>query len=207
MSERRDDPLDRLGSIDIYLLDQIMRGRIAPGMTVLDAGCGSGRNLEYFLLGDFHVLGADVDPDAVARVRALAERLTSQRHDDRFRVEPIEALSFADGCADVVVANAVLHFARDESHFDAMLNQLWRVLAAGGLLFTRLASDIGIAGEVRPLEGRWFELPDGSERFLVSASMLERATERLGGSLADPLKTTVVQNLRAMTTWVVRKPA
>jgi len=199
--------LRHLGGIDIYLLDQVMRERIVPGMKVLDAGCGSGRNLVYFLHEGFEVMGADHDPECIDRVRALAESLSPESDPGRFRVETIEALSFADGCADVVVANAVLHFARDESRFDLMLDQLWRVLAPGGLLFTRLASSIGIASDLEPLGRGWFELPDGSERFLVDASKLESSTVRLGGSLADPLKTTVVQNLRSMTTWVVRKPA
>jgi SAM-dependent methyltransferase len=202
-----DDLLQRLGGIDIYLLDQVMRGRILPGMTVLDAGCGSGRNLVYFVRAGFRVLGADHDPECIDRVRALVENLAPGAKRDRFRVEPIEALSFDDGCADVVVANAVLHFARDREGFDQMVDQLWRVLKPGGLLFARLASSIGIASEVQPLERGWFELPDGSERFLVDAEMLERATARLGGRLADPIKTTVVQDLRSMTTWVVHKPS
>lgn len=199
--------LRSLGNIDIYLLDQVMRGRILPGMTMLDAGCGSGRNLVYFLRAGFEVLGADHDPECVDRVRALAESVSPGSAQQRFRAETIEALSFDDGCADVVVANAVLHFARDRERFDLMVDQLWRVLAPGGLLFTRLASSIGIESEVQPLERGWFELPDGSERFLVDAEILERATARLGGRLADPIKTTVVHNLRSMTTWVVHKPS
>ena len=48
-------------------------------------------------------------------------------------------------------------------------------------------------------------MPDGSERYLVDEALLCRLTGELGGQLADPLKTTVVQNQRCMTTWVVRK--
>lgn len=29
------------GDVDIYLFDQLLRGPIAPGMRVLDAGCGA----------------------------------------------------------------------------------------------------------------------------------------------------------------------
>ena len=53
-------------------------------------------------------------------------------------------------------------------------------------------------------DGRYL-LPDGSERYLVDEAMLMRFTAALGGSLVDPLKTTVVQDQRCMTTWVVRK--
>ena len=33
---------DQFGPIDIYLFDQLLRGRIQPGMRVLDAGCAEG---------------------------------------------------------------------------------------------------------------------------------------------------------------------
>src|SRR5690606_32859112 len=109
--------------------------------------------------------------------------------------------------ADVVIASAVLHFARDDAHFEAMLTALWRVLKPDGLFFARLASTIGIADEVQPRGGGRYLLPDGSERYLVDADRLLALTERLGGALLDPIKTTVVHGQRAMTTWVVVRGA
>jgi ubiquinone/menaquinone biosynthesis C-methylase UbiE len=114
-------------------------------------------------------------------------------------------MTFEDACADVVVCNTVLHFARDDAHFEAMLDGLWRVLKPGGLLFTRLGSTIGMESRVEQVKGRRYRSPDGSERYLVDEALLVGQTERLGGTLADPIKTTVVQDLRAMTTWVVWK--
>ncbi len=99
----------------------------------------------------------------------------------------------------------MLHFARDEAHFRAMLHGAWRLLKPGGLFFCRLASSIGMESRMRPLGGRRFLLPDGSERFLVDEAYLMALTAELGGSLLDPLKTTVVQDQRCMTTWVVRR--
>ena len=199
------DLREQFGDIDIYLFDQLMRGRIEPGMRVLDVGCGGGRNLVYLLRRGFDVAGVDQDPDAVAHVRALAARLAPALPPDNFRVEAIEALSFPEAWADVVIASAVLHFAFSEAHFDSMLASIWRVLAPGGLLFARLASSIGISDRVQPLGDGRFRLPDGSDRFLVDERMLMGIGARLGGDLIDPLKTTVVQNQRAMTTWVVQK--
>lgn len=199
-------PAELFGAIDIYLFDQILRGRIRPGMRILDAGCGSGRNLVYFLRAGYEVYAVDHDPETVERVRELAAELAPRLPAETFRAETVEAISFEEGSFDVVVSSAVLHFARDEEHFTAMLDAMWRVLAPGGLLFCRLASDIGMEGRFRALGGGWFELLDGSERYLVDANRLRRETERLGGAMADPLKTTVVHDLRCMTTWVVRKP-
>lgn len=193
------------GQIDIYLFDQLLRGRIAPGMRVLDAGCGAGRNVVFLLQNGYDVSAVDADPDAVAQVRQLASRLAPALPEGQFRVEPVEALSFDAGSFDAVISSAVLHFARDERHFDAMLRSMWRVLRPGGLLFARLASTIGLEHAVAPLAGRRFRLPDGTERFLVDQPMLARSLEALGGELLDPLKTTVVHDQRSMTTWVVRK--
>jgi hypothetical protein len=42
-------------------------------------------------------------------------------------------------------------------------------------------------------------------RYLVDEAPLDSAAEQLGGELADPLKTTIVRDQRAMTTCVLRK--
>lgn len=195
---------EEFGNIDIYVFDQLLRGRIVPGMRVFDAGCGGGRNLVYLLRNGYDVAGNDADSNAIAQVRALASSLApGSAHD--FRVEAIEATSFPDASFDVVIASAVLHFARDAAHFESMLRQLWRVLEPGGMFFARLASTIGIEGEVSALGNGRYRLPDGSDRFLVDAPAIEAWTGRLGGALLDPIKTTVVHGQRSMTTWVVKK--
>ncbi len=195
----------QFGQIDIYLFDQLLKGRIAPGMRILDAGCGGGRNIMYFLRSGYEVYAADADADAVNGIRSLATKLAPALPASNFRVEPVEHMSFDDACADVVISNTVLHFARDDAHFEAMLLGSWRVLKPGGLFFCRLGSTIGMEAQVKRFEGRRYWSPDGSERYLVDAALLTAAAERIGGELADPLKTTVVQNQRSMTTWVLRK--
>ncbi len=196
---------DQFGAIDIYLFDQLLRGRITAGTRVLDAGCGSGRNLVYLLRQGFEVFGADSDPHALQATRQLALSIAPRLPADNFRLEAVEAMSFPDGFADVVISSAILHFARSDDQFRAMLQGSWRVLKPGGLLFCRLASSIGIENQIQRLLGRRFQLPDGSERYLVDKALLIKLTEQLGGQLTDPLKTTVVQNQRSMTTWIVRK--
>ena len=195
----------QFGDIDIYLFDQLLRGRITPGMRVLDAGCGAGRNLVYLLREGYDLCGADADPRAIDAVRRLAARLAPHLPASNFRAEAVEAMSFPDASADVVISSAVLHFARDDEHFDRMLAGSWRALAPGGIFFCRLASSIGMADRMKPLGGGRFALPDGSERYLVDAARLTTAASVLGGTFVDPLKTTVVENQRCMTTWVMTK--
>ena len=193
------------GDIDIYVFDQLHKGRIEHGMRVLDAGCGDGRNVFYLMRHGFDVWGVDESEDAVAAIRRLAATIAPALDRDRFGVQRIEALSFGDTAFDVVFCSSVLHFANDEPHWWAMVRQLWRVLKPGGMLFTRLASTIGHESLVKLLRGRRYVMPDGNERFLVDEAYLTTATAELGGKLLDPLKTTVVQGARSMTTWVVGK--
>jgi SAM-dependent methyltransferase len=201
------DLLSLFGQIDIYLFDQLLRGRISPGMTVFDAGCGRGRNLVFFLRQAYQVYAIDPDPNAIRIVRSLAEELALQLPASNFRAEAVESSSFPDHFADVVISSAVLHFARDESHFQAMLRGTWRLVKPNGLFFCRLASSIGMESRFTSRGGRRFALPDGTERFLVDEAYLLGIASELGGDLADPLKTTVVQDRRCMTTWVMRKVA
>ncbi|MDE1162165.1 MAG: class I SAM-dependent methyltransferase [Acidobacteriaceae bacterium] len=194
---------EQFGQIDIYVFDQILRGNIAPPMTVLDAGCGYGRNLVYLLREGCKVLALDANPAGVEHVRALAGLLAPELPAENFRVGAIESMPFEDGVADVVLCNSVLHFARDEEHFLAMVEELWRCVKPGGVLFCRLGSRIGM--EFERLHGQIFRINDGSEWFLVDEAALMSMTEQMNALMVDPLKTTVVQDHRCMTTWVLRK--
>ena len=218
------------GGIDIDLFDQLLKGRIVPGMRVLDAGCGAGRNLVYFLRSGYEVFGVDESKPQIAQIREMAAALAPHLPAENFWVGLVERLTTdyteqteqkAEGRRqtagsvsrterlaadfDVVLSSAVLHFARDEEQWQAMVNEMWRVLKPGGMLFARLASTIGVEDQIELIEGRRYHLPDGSDRFLVDAEMLQRVTAALGGEFLEPIKTTVVENMRAMTTWVIRK--
>ena len=194
---------EQFGQIDIYVFDQLLRGNIASGMRVVDAGCGYGRNLVYLLREGFDVFAVDEDPEGVAHVRALARELQPRLPAENFQVAAIEKMPFPDAFADVVLCNSVLHFARDDRHFLSMVEELWRILRPGGMLFTRLGSRIGMDFEW--IRDNIYRIGDGSEWLLVDEAVLLRMTEQMDAVLVDSLKTTVVQDHRCMTTWVVRK--
>jgi tellurite methyltransferase len=191
--------------IDIYLFDLLLKGRITERMRLLDAGCGEGRNLVYLLQAGFDVSAVDSSGEAIAQVRSLVATLAPHLPRGNFRVEPVESLSFPDAAFDVVISSAVLHFATDEEHWQCMVNEMWRVLKVGGLFFARLASTVGLEDKIEHLQGRHYHLPDNSNRFLVDEAMLLSATERLGGEWIEPFKTVVVQNMRSMSNWCLRK--
>lgn len=193
------------GNIDIYLFDQLLKGRFDNCKTVLDAGCGGGRNLVYFMQNNYQVFGVDQNPEAVEAVKQLSVKLGADNSLSNFSVAGVEDMPFANQQFDLVICSAVLHFAQDERHFDAMVRSLWRVLKPGGYLFTRLASSIGIEALVYSIGNGRYQLPDGSERYLVNEETLLKYTHELNGTLYEPIKTTNVQNLRCMTTWCIQK--
>lgn len=193
------------GNIDIYLFDQLLKGTYDTCGKVLDAGCGGGRNLIYFLRNGYAVYGIDPNPNAISAVRQLSETLAPANAKENFIVSSAEDLPFDNNYFDLVISSAVLHFAQSPDHFHHMLLSMWRVLKPGGYLFARLASDIGIETQVQHLGNGRYLLPDGSERFLVNQKLLLQYTESLNARLHEPIKTTNVQNLRCMTTWCLQK--
>lgn len=195
----------QFGNIDIYLFDQLLKGRFDNCGKILDAGCGGGRNLVYFLQNGFDVYGIDPNPSAIEAIRELAGQFSPKLSPNNFKIAAAEDLPFEDNAFDLIISSAVLHFAADENHFEAMVTSMWRVLKPGGYLFARLASDIGIENLVQSFGNRRYLLPDGSERFLVNEKILLDYTWKLKGKLFEPIKTTNVQNLRCMTTWCLQK--
>ena len=200
-----------LGEVDIYVFDQLQKGRFDSVRRVLDAGCGEGRNLHYLLKEGRECFGIDRTPEAVADIRALAARLAPHLPASNFVTGEIASMPWPDASMDAVICSAVLHFARDEAHFDRMVHEMWRVLRPGGIFLARLASIYPAetpaprSGPSHPDAGHRVRNPDGAERFVVDEPMLLAYTSRLGAALLDPIKTTIVYQQRAMTTWVLRK--
>lgn len=199
------DLREMFGDIDIYLFDQIQKGRFMPGMKILDAGCGGGRNSFWFLKNGFDVFAVDIDPKAIEALRELAKTLAPQLSEENFQVASLDALPFADESFDWVICNSVMHFADDRAQFDRWFVEQWRVLKPGAIFFARLASSIGIEKLLIPTANGRFLMPDGSERFIVDEQMLRNSTTSVGGNFVEPIKTTNVENLRCMTTWVLVK--
>lgn len=199
-------PLQHLyGNIDIYLFDQLLKGRYDDCRKVMDVGCGGGRNLVYFLNNGFEVYGIDPNTAAINTAKALSASLAPDNPLMNFRVSDAEDMPFGEEYFDLVICSAVLHFARNQIHFREMLMSMWKVIKPGGYFFARLASDIGIEGLIDHTTNGRYLLPDGTERFLVNEQTLLDYTEELNGYLYEPIKTTNVQNLRCMTTWCLQK--
>jgi ubiquinone/menaquinone biosynthesis C-methylase UbiE len=194
-----------LGNIDIYLLDQILKGRYGQNAKILDAGCGEGRNLIYFLNNNYQVFGVDENPDAIRLLHFILGSTYPYLPKSNFQEGTVEKMTFNDENFNLVISSAVLHFAKSQTHFDDMINDMIRVLKPKGHLFIRTASDIGLNEKTAQKEQGSFLLPDGSIRFLITEKMIHDIIERHSLKLVEPIKTTNVNNLRCMTTLVLEK--
>jgi len=195
----------QLGNIDIYLLDQILKERYDNCKKIIDVGCGGGRNLVYFLQNGYEVYGLDPNEEALNYTKSLAKTLAPNLPQSNFQITTIEDNNFPKEAFDLVICSAVLHFAQSPEHFDKMLRATWQLLKPNGYFFARLATSISIENEIEYVGNQVYNLPDGSQRFLVDMETLLDYTEKLKAQLYEPIKTTNVQNLRAMTTWCMRK--
>jgi tellurite methyltransferase len=190
-----------VGNTDIYLLDQILKGRYGIHDRLLDAGCGHGRNLHWFLHHDMKVYGTDRDPSAIESLKALHPELDG----DRLRVCPLESTPFPDDYFDHLISSAVLHFAESPDQFLAMWQEMTRILKPGGSIFVRMASDIGIESRVKPMGSGVYLIPDGSFRFLLTRDLLTSLLDNFPLGFLEPLKTTNVDDQRCMSTLVLQK--
>ena len=193
------------GNIDIYLFDQLLKGRISKGSKVLDAGCGEGRNVQYLMEAGVTVYGADVSAEAIEAVRRLARQVAPGLSPENYVVADLAHLPYDDGQFDAVLCSAVLHFSKDEDHFRQMLEELWRVLQPGGLFFCRLSTTICMDGKLQQLHHRNFQMPHGPAWFLADEELLRSITTSLRAAWLEPLKTVLVEHDRSMTTWVLQK--
>ena len=189
-----------LGNADIYLIDQILKGRYQQNDLILDAGCGSGRNLHYFHQSGILFYANDINTEHIKNLQERYPKLS-----ENFKVSALEKLPFSDTMFDHVLCNAVLHFAKSETHFKAMFSELVRVLKKDGSLFIRMTSDIGIEGKSTLLQDGVYFLPDQSERFLLTRALLNEMLTTHQLSLLEHVKSTNVNDLRSMITLVLMK--
>ena len=188
---------DIVGNTDIYILDQIMKERYSEGQKILDAGCAEGRNLKWFYLSNFDIYGIDTSNDRLETAKQQYHKIAQN-----FTTGSIENLPYEKATFHHVLCSAVLHFAHSEKHFFTMFTELIRVLKPKGTLFIRVASNIGLDGNTPYLK----ESHTNREgTFFISREIIESLMTDFSIELLDPVKTTNVQDKRAMTTLVFQK--
>ncbi len=188
------------GNTDIYLLDQILKSRYNSSETILDAGCGNGRNIHWFYYNDFTLHGIDRDAEQIKKLKNKYSNLA-----ENFRVSKLEELPFEKETFHHIICNAVLHFAENTPHFETMFRELSRVLKPEGSLFIRMASTMGIEDKIIPISEGVYRLPDGTKRFLITKALLKKMMKQYTMAFLEPLKTVNVNDKRCMSTIVIQK--
>jgi len=199
-----EDLNSHLGNIDIYLLDQILKGRFNKSMKILDAGCGEGRNLIYFMREGFSVWGIDENPMAIKYLHTLARTINKSIPDESFQLGDLRDIQFPDENFEVVISSAVLHFSDGKNDFQKMFSELMRVLKTGGILFLRMCTDVGMNKMVHVSEGT-FKLPDGTIRYILTEEILGFLIDKYSLQYLEPFKSVVVHGQRSMATLVLEK--
>jgi 2-polyprenyl-3-methyl-5-hydroxy-6-metoxy-1,4-benzoquinol methylase len=189
--------LQQLNNIDLYLLDQVQKGRITQDSKILDAGCGVGRNSKFFIEHGFSIKG--FDPMA-ERIEEFLEVYPKCSED--YTVSTIEAYP-RDLKFDFIICNAVLHFAASHEHFQLMMSSMKELLAENGILFIRMTSDFARESSYWPNADGRVDLPDGTNRYLLNKEQLKKALLSNKLKYIEPLKTVNVNNERCMSTLVL----
>jgi tellurite methyltransferase len=189
-----------IGGIDIYLLDQILKERYSNKDIILDAGCGSGRNLKWFYKNGFTIYGIDKNSTGIDIVK---DKYKGQK--EHFSVQNLDSLNFKDEKFDHVVCNAVLHFAQNYQHFKKMFSELVRVVRKDGTIFIRIATIKGIEEHVTLISDGIYKLTDNTNRFLLTDNLLNEIKNEFNLQLLEPFKYVYVANIRSMATLVLRK--
>lgn len=190
-----------LGNTDIYLIDQILKSRYKPNDLILDAGCGGGRNMHWFLQNNISIYGVDIHEATIDQLRMLYPVLSTER----LMVSPVQQMPFTSNFFDHIISSAVLHFASSTHHFIEMMAEMVRVLKPDGTLFIRMTSNIGIENSVIEIADGVYQVPDGSIRFLLTKKILNDVINKLHLTYIEPLKTVNVDDVRCMSTLMLRK--
>lgn len=197
---------EQFGNIDIYLLDQLLKGTYADCRRILDLGCGYGRNSYWFLKNAYEVYALDQSEEAIHEFRRMATSLRPDLSVNNFICAAIDTkIPWETESFDLIICNAVLHFAENDQHFEEMLTSALNSLKPGGYFFARLASKEGLDGELKELGDGRYLLPDESERYLVDDETLRQYAIQFNMQAHEYIKTTLVEGLRAMTTVCWRK--
>jgi len=190
-----------LGNTDIYIIDQLLKGRYKEQDKILDAGCGPGRNIHWFLQHNFETYAIDINEELIKNLIASNPGLPI----DRFQVASLENIPFHNNFFDHIICVAVLHFASNTNQFKGMFAEVVRVVKQGGSILFRIAASTDFEDKIKFVSDGVFDIPDGSRRFLLNKDLLIECMQENKLSFLEPFKTVNVDDLRCMSTLVLQK--
>ncbi len=194
-----------LGNMDLFLMDQLLKGRLKKEFRILDAGCGEGRNLKYFISNGFNIYGIDRHPGAIQMLRYSANTWNKQFNTEKFQVGDIRSLPYENDSFDFVICIGVLHFSDDLEDYLRMMSEMVRVTKSGKSLFIRMDSSEGLKGAYPEIDGGKKVLQDGTIRFLAGRRLLEDTLKRFDLEWVEPLRILIENGKPGVSVQLMKK--
>lgn len=118
--------------------DQLFRGmEITAEDVVVDVGCGEGGNLAFCANRSAHVIGVDLDAEALVEAEAKVSEAKPRKYE--FHVAPAENVPVADGTATRVICTEVLEHVDDPM---VVLRELYRIGAPGAIYLIAVPDEV-----------------------------------------------------------------
>ena len=185
--------------MDLFLLDFILKGKIPEDCSVLDAGCGEGRNTIYFIRNGNEFRGIDSDESKVRLAEYMGNNISTSKA--KFEVGDIRHTGFEIDF-DLVICSRVLHFSKNEEDFYNSWSKLKSSLKKGGLIYVSMDSVVENTLGKEVGNGQ-YEFPDGQVRFSLTSAIYEEMKK--GFEEIEPLKTLVQNKVRAQSFMLLKK--
>lgn len=182
-----------LGNIDLFLLDQILKGRFEQAARILEVGCGEGRNLTYFIRNGYDVWGIDHHPTALQMLRMIGHSLHTNFDKEKFIEAKITEIPFPPQSFDAIICSAVLHFSPSEEAFFAAWDEMMKVLRKDGFLFISMYSSIPFPGKTQ------------SDFFLLTETLYRTVLQRYKLQEIEPTRTVVTGDAQAIAYLILKK--
>ena len=185
--------------MDLSLIDAILKGYLPASGTVLDVGCGEGRNGLYFIRTGFEYLGIDQDSSKIRLLEYLSSSLSNANAS--FKVGKMQEISF-ENRFDLVVASRILHFSEDRLDFLSIWEKLISSMKAGAVIYFAMDSAIATEFVLQKTNG-FSEFCDGRVSFALTEPLYQEMKVDLVE--VEPLKTIIYQNQRVQSFGLLRK--
>lgn len=170
--------LENFANTDLDVIDQLLKRRIPAESKILDAGCGEGRNLTYFIKNEYPVWAIDSDPLAVKYCQYYGKSIRPEFNSENILTDSIEEMLFPSSFFDVVFCINVIHAIPDNNLALLMLKKLSQVLKPGGYLLLKYKLDI-----LQKLDiGQWFDLVEPEKTIMIDGEkyLFQMLTKKAG---------------------------
>lgn len=170
---------------------------VGKHMSVLDLGCGAGRNTEILFRLGFNTYACDFYENMVATTK---ERLLSAGADKKTVQENITqgdmlSIKFPDQYFDIVLSNGVFHNAYNLNELDKAVSEVSRVLKKGGYLCFNLFSSEKV-DSFKSIGNSVYVTKENLIMTLVTSQEFEDICQKHGLKIESP----IVQYQRDVTT-------